>query len=56
MMNLWYKETQRYEDIYDIVYDSKGYPQFLIWTGEEWKRVSAKHFTPFAPWDSGEQT
>ena len=39
------KDATVYE-IYDITYDSTGYPHFLIYKDKQWMRVSAKHFTP----------
>ena len=32
--------------VYDIQYDSAGYPHFLIYKDDQWLRVSAKHFLP----------
>lgn len=38
--------------IYDITYDSTGYPQFLIRMKGQWVRKSAKHFMPhYVPLD-----
>ena len=33
-------------EIYDIKYDSCGYPSFLIYRQRQWISISAKHFTP----------
>lgn len=33
-------------NVYDISYDSNGYPLFLIYEDGQWKRISAKHFEP----------
>ena len=33
--------------VYDISYDSNGYPLFLIYHNEQWLRKSAKYFQPF---------
>lgn len=33
--------------VYDVTYDKNGYPCFLIYEDGQWKRVSAKHYTPF---------
>lgn len=33
--------------VYDISYDSNGYPHFLIYRDGEWIRKSAKYFRPF---------
>lgn len=33
-------------DVYDITYDSSGYPHFLIYENGQWIRKSAKHFIP----------
>lgn len=32
--------------VYGVVKDSHGYPHFVIYTGTEWRTVSAKHFVP----------
>ena len=33
-------------EVYDITYDSSGYPHFLIYENGQWLRKSAKHFIP----------
>lgn len=33
-------------NVYDIAYDSTGYPLFLIYYENQWIRKSAKHFQP----------
>ena len=45
-MTLLCKQDKLPYEIYDISYDSKGYPMFLIYKDKQWKRMSAKHFTP----------
>jgi len=35
--------------IYDISYDSSGYPMFLYYDNNQWVRSSAKHFIPIEP-------
>lgn len=35
-------------DVYDVRYDSSGYPHFLIYQNEQWLQVSAKHFRPIS--------
>ena len=32
--------------VYDVSYDSNGYPIFLIYFDGQWIRKSAKHFKP----------
>lgn len=32
--------------VFDISYDKKGYPHFLIYKDGQWIRMSAKHFVP----------
>lgn len=32
--------------VYDVSYDSNGYPMFLIYQHGQWLRKSAKHFRP----------
>lgn len=39
------RDLNRYT-VYDIQYDSAGYPHFLIFKDDEWLRQSAKHFIP----------
>ena len=52
MFKVKYKETGNgftiFQDftVYDVRYDSNGYPQFLIYHNGEWRLMSAKHFTP----------
>lgn len=36
---------EQYE-VYDVSYDKKGYPHFLIYRDGEWIRKSAKYFRP----------
>ena len=45
-MKVIHKNNNQVYNVYDIVYDSKGYPHFLIYDNGQWKRVSAKHFKP----------
>lgn len=42
------KNTEECFDVYDVAYDKKGYPHFLIYLGKAWTRVSAKQFRPVA--------
>lgn len=44
---MWYTyKKPRKVKIYDISYDSTGYPLFLIYTDGQWIRKSAKFFKP----------
>lgn len=44
---MWYiYKKPRKVKIYDISYDSAGYPLFLIYTDGQWIRKSAKFFKP----------
>lgn len=36
-------------DVFDIRYDSTGYPHFLLYINDEWQVISAKEFTPMPP-------
>ena len=45
------KKTDEKCQVYDIVYDKTGYPQFLIYKDEKWLRLSAKHFRPLSEED-----
>lgn len=47
---MWEKDRQEWQKIYDITYDKNGYPLFLIYEDGAWKRKSAKHYAPQAPW------
>lgn len=40
------KDSNEIIDVYDISYDKKGYPHFLIYKDGQWLRLSAKHFAP----------
>lgn len=40
------KKTGKMHEVYDIAYDKKGYPHFLIYDEGQWMRLSAKHFKP----------
>lgn len=53
-LQLWSKEVNDWETIYDITYNKCGFPVFLVWRDGKWLRRSAKHFTPIAPYMTGE--
>ena len=40
------KDNNETYKVYDITYDNKGYPHFLIYKDNQWLRISAKHFRP----------
>ena len=40
------KNTGKIYEVYDIAYDKKGYPHFLVYKDGQWMRLSAKHFKP----------
>jgi hypothetical protein len=42
-----YKDCVQVVRIYDISYDSNGYPLFLIYINGQWTRKSAKYFKPY---------
>ena len=46
-MNVINKTNGKEYRIYDITYDKKGYPHFLIYKDNQWVRMSAKHFKPY---------
>lgn len=48
------KDDNKTYEVYDIVYDKVGYPQFLIYKDGEWVRLSAKHFRPLELSDCAE--
>jgi hypothetical protein len=39
------RDSKTYQ-VYDIKYDSTGYPHFIIYKDRQWLRQSAKHFKP----------
>lgn len=41
-----YKNNTQVVKIYDITYDTNGYPLFLIYIDGQWIRKSAKYFKP----------
>lgn len=45
-MRVYDKRNGNLFEVYDITYDSVGYPHFLIYDNGQWLRVSAKHFVP----------
>lgn len=47
-MEMYYDDgkVRDYVDVYDIAYDSCGYPLFLIYLDGQWIRKSAKYFKP----------
>lgn len=48
-MYLYFTDKNHYmvaTRIYDISYDSNGYPLFLIYLNGQWERKSAKYFSP----------
>lgn len=47
-MNLYVinKSNNKECRVFDITYDKKGYPHFLIYKDNQWIRMSAKHFRP----------
>lgn len=52
MFKVTEKETSKSFDVFDITYDAiTGYPQFLIYKGGQWLRVSAKRFEPYEDGD-----
>ena len=46
-MDVVHKENNKVYEVYDISYDSRGYPHFLIYDKGQWLRMSAKHFEPY---------
>ncbi len=45
------KNNDKRYKVYDIAYDKKGYPHFLIYKDGQWIRMSAKHFRPLTTED-----
>lgn len=48
MFKVKWRESWEDVTVYDVRYDSNGFPQFLIYSKDtrEWLLVSAKHFLP----------
>lgn len=40
------KDDNETYEVYDITYDNKGCPHFLIYKDNQWLCMSAKHFRP----------
>lgn len=53
-MSVKNKDNNETYEIYDITYDKKGYPHFLIYKDNQWLRMSAKHFRPLNTEDFNE--
>jgi len=49
MFEAFYKEISDKITVYNIRNDKNGYPQFLIYINNEWKYISAKHFSVEQP-------
>lgn len=45
-MKMVLRGTDKIVDVYDVAYDSSGFPHFLIYENGQWVRRSAKHFRP----------
>lgn len=41
------KDNGMIYEVFDVAYDKKGYPHFLIYKDGQWIRMSAKHFRPY---------
>ena len=56
LFRCWYRRdrfTVVEERIYGVRSDKHGYPQFLIYNNNQWRWISAKHFEPIVPNDTG---
>lgn len=49
LMYCFNKKDNNIYRIFDIAYDSNGYPSFLYFDGNQWIREKAKHFIPIEP-------
>lgn len=45
MFKVYDKKTNNEVAVYGVESDKNGYPKFLVRLGNEWKWVSAKHFS-----------
>ena len=46
MFSVINKDNNEMYEVYDVTYDKKGYPHFLVYKDGQWLRLSAKHFRP----------
>lgn len=46
MFEAWYCPDAKRLTVYYIRDDKTGYPQFLVYLGNQWRYISAKHFEP----------
>ena len=49
------KTTNKTYEVYDITYDKNGYPHFLIYDDNCWKRISAKYFKEYSTEETSAQ-
>lgn len=47
IFNVINKNNNEKYEVFDIAYDKKGYPHFLIYKDNQWIRMSAKYFRPY---------
>ena len=50
------KTTNKTYEVYDITYDKNGYPHFLIYDDNCWKRISAKYFKEYSTEETSTQS
>jgi hypothetical protein len=46
IFNVINKNNNEKYEVFDIVYNSAGYPHFLVYKDGQWLRMSAKYFRP----------
>lgn len=46
MFEVVHKETGETYTVFHVSYDRSGFPHFVIYDGNRWRRLSAKHFKP----------
>jgi len=45
MFKLFYDETQQWVTVFAVRDDGNGYPLFLVKINNQWRYISAKHFS-----------
>lgn len=47
IFNVINKNNNENYEVFDITYNSAGYPHFLVYKDGQWLRMSAKYFRPY---------
>lgn len=49
-MIVFHKDSASALKVFDVKRDEQGYPHFLVYYKNQWRYISAKHFTPMDRW------